>query len=65
MHLHMYRDVNCNGSQLTICKKSNAKVFKLLPSAFTYVNILFMNWYYVNKGFIILANIVLEVLGAL
>jgi hypothetical protein len=40
MHLHMYGNVSCNGSQLTTYKKANAKVFKLLPSFFTYANIL-------------------------
>ncbi len=60
----MYGNVIYNGSQLTICKKANAKVFNLLPSSFTYANILFMNLYYANKGFTILVNIVLVMLGA-
>ncbi len=31
-HAFAYGNVNCNGSQLTTCKRINAKTFKLLPS---------------------------------
>lgn len=63
-HAPTYGDVSCHGSQLTTWKMVNSKIFKLLPSSFMYVTIFFVNWYCVNKGFTISANVAPVMLSA-
>jgi hypothetical protein len=63
-HAFAYGNVNCNGSQLTTCKRINAKTFKLLPSWFHLCYYFFYEFILCQKRFHYLTNVALAVLNA-